>query len=409
MLLDFENQRRDTPAPEVGPVPEIQKPKIHYYKFCYLNKMNTQVQPERSPSMTITHPLIRVLTAAATLLALFSGFGLQAQTKNPTPSQADYAAAGEATNVTRHVWRAITPAGQAMSASALSIPRTASNALAPVASAPDSGGPRYPADLNNNGGAVVVSMENHAIYLHPNGGCTIAGCWGNPERFLRDLGKSEMIHIVDQYTGSTANNRYTVAEEATNVNYTPPPNPFTDNDMLALVHAVVVSGSKGHHYESGYGNEYHVFLPPGQDECIDSAFTICYSPDNPASFVFCAYHGSADFSDIGHVLYSVEPSQNVRGCQVEPGTPNGQLVDSTNDVLSHETFETITDPDGTAWFIDFNQSLFQEEIGDECSFLAFNASGMFTGFDPSNVTLNGNMYAIQPEYNNFDHACTIRP
>jgi hypothetical protein len=27
---------------------------------------------------------------------------------------------------------------------------------------------------------------------------------------------------VDQYTGSTANNRYTVAEEATNVNYTPP-------------------------------------------------------------------------------------------------------------------------------------------------------------------------------------------
>jgi len=37
------------------------------------------------------------------------------------------------------------------------------------------------------------------------------------------------------------------------------------------------------------------------------------------------------------------------------------------------------------------------------------AAGIFTGFDPSNVTLNGNKYAIQPEYNNADHACTARP
>ena len=354
--------------------------------------------------MTTTRPLRRVLATSATTacMALLCSLGLQAQ--DLTPSPADYTAAAAATNVHRHALRANTPAGQAMSASALSVPHTASTALAPVASAPDSG-----ADLTYNGGAVVVSMENHAIYLHPKGGCTIAGCWGNPERFLRDLGKSQMIHIVDQYTGSTANNRYTVAAEATNVNYTPAPKPFTDNDMVALVHAVVASRSEEHHYASGYGHEYHIFLPPGQDECFDSTFTVCYSPDNPATWFFCAYHGSADFSDIGHVLYSVEPFQNVPGCNVEPGTPNGQLVDSTNDVLSHETFETITDPDGTAWFNDFNQSLFQQEIGDECSFLAFNAAGIFTGFDPSNVTLNGNKYAIQPEYNNADHACTARP
>jgi hypothetical protein len=30
----------------------------------------------------------------------------------------------------------------------------------------------------------------------------------------------------------------------------------------------------------------------------------------------------------------------VLGCQVRPGTPNGQWVDSTNDALSHELFET---------------------------------------------------------------------
>jgi hypothetical protein len=159
-----------------------------------------------------------------------------------------------------------------------------------------------------------------------------------------------------------------VAEEATNINYNPPAKPFTDTDMQALVHAVAVFTAEDHHRQTGYGHEYHIFLPPGQDKCFDSTFTQCYSPDNPNSFFFCPYHNSMDFSDIGHVLYSVEPFQNVEGCSSRPGTPNGQLADSTNNVFSHETFETITDPDGTAWLNILDNGLFGQEIGDECSF-----------------------------------------
>jgi hypothetical protein len=48
------------------------------------------------------------------------------------------------------------------------------------------------------------------------------------------------------------------------------------------------------------------------------------APDNNATFAFCAYHSSVDFSDVGHVLYSVQPYQNVPLCQVQPGTPNPQ-------------------------------------------------------------------------------------
>jgi hypothetical protein len=335
-----------------------------------------------------------------------AGVGLQAQSTNLTPSPADYAAAAAATNVGRHALRALTAAGQAMSAAALHL---ANAPLTPAVAPPDSGGPRYPADLQYLGGAVVVSMESHAIFLHPNGGCTIAGCWGNPVGFLGDYGKSDMIHIVDQYTGSTANNRYTVAEEATNISYKPHKKPLTDADMRAIVHAVVVSNAEDHHHQTGYGHEYHVFLPPGQDECFDSTFTQCYSPNNPQIFVFCAYHSSMDFTDIGHVLYSVEPYQNVPGCNVRAGTPNGKLVDSTNDVLSHELTETITDPDGTAWINVLDNGLFGQEIGDECSFIELNASFVPIAFDPSNVTLNGNKYAIQPEYNNAAHACTTTP
>ena len=97
---------------------------------------------------------------------------------------------------------------------------------------------------------------------------------------------------------------------------------------------------------------------------------------------------------------------------MRPGTPNGQLADSTNDVPSHETIETITDPDGTAWGNIFNLILNGSEIGDECVFLFFVPNGNnppLVYSDPSNVTLNGNKYSIQPEYNNAAHACTTTP
>ena len=352
-----------------------------------------------------------------TLLLLLVCATAKSQAPQVTVSDSDYYAVSQAKNGVHHAWRANSEAGREARSSELSNLQSASPAAA--AAAPDSGGPRYPADLEYLGGAVVVSMESHAIYLFAKGGTctTVAGCWGNPQGFLRDYGKSDMIHITDQYVGSTANNRYTVAEEATNVKYTPPAKPFTDADMLALVHAVVVSGAGvddndgdvDYLFSSGYGNEYHIFLPPGQDECFDATYTVCYSPDIPKSFIFCAYHGSADFSDIGHVLYSVEPFQAVNGCNVRAGTPNGLLVDSTNNVLSHELTETITDPDGTAWINIFLNALFGAEIGDECSFLQLNASLVPIAFDPSNVTLNGNKYAIQPEENNAAHACTTAP
>lgn len=76
-------------------------------------------------------------------------------------------------------------------------------------------------------------------------------------------------------------------------------------------------------------------------------------------------------------------------------------------MLSHEVFETITDPDGTAWWNSLNNGIFGQKIGDECSFLLFAAKNVY--FDPSNVTLNGKSYIAQPEYNHAQHACTTGP
>lgn len=322
-----------------------------------------------------------------------------------TTTAADQQAAVESSLVYRHAKPANTPAGATLkkreTTAGIRRPNRASTANSTAAASTD-GGLRFPGDVTYFGGQVVVAAQAHAIFLRPNNGmCGQVGpCWGNPENFLRDLSISDFIHVADQYVGLAARNRYTVGDHAF-ITFKPTPKtaPLTDADVQAFVHAVAATQG------AGYGHIYHVFLPPGQDECFDAASGICYSPDVPETFFFCGYHSSVDFKDIGHVLYSVEPYQNVPGCQVRPGTPNGELIDSTNNTLSHEQFETITDPDGDAWFNFTDVALAGAEIADECSFFTIDFTAGQTFFDPSVFTIGRHVFAVQPEYSNMEHAC----
>jgi hypothetical protein len=121
------------------------------------------------------------------------------------------------------------------------------------------------------------------------------------------------------------------------------------------------------------------------------------------------------FSDIGHVLYTVLPNPDVFGvfngtpiyaCDVgQPNasvntapTPNGVLVDSMSSVISHETSETITDPDtGNFGWYSFNSGY---EIGDVCE----NPYFLYVPFEVSRK-----IYYIQPEYSDDFHACVTVP
>jgi hypothetical protein len=139
----------------------------------------------------------------------------------------------------------------------------------------------------------------------------------------------------------------------------------------------------------GMENIYHVFLPKGTDVCLYGA---CYSPDNQNTFFFCAYQGVQNFPDVGFVLYTVEPYQNVQYCQEALPSPNGQLADSTYTALLHEVFETITDP-GVFPFAYVN-ALTGLEIGDLCV-SPQDSSG--ATMDPT-LKLNGHPYAVQLVY-----------
>jgi hypothetical protein len=262
----------------------------------------------------------------------------------------------------------------------------------------------YPADLTYFGGATLTDMQSNNVYVNEESCGSVRTCWGNPARFLRDLNESSFIRLTDQYTGTRG--RYRVGE-STSVTVTPTTSAFGTNEITqdAIVNIVYNAASE---LGTGYGHEYHVFLPASIDTCFPGDH-VCYSPDNPATFVFCAYHGSIDFTDIGHVLVSVEPYQNVTGCQAFPPNPNGELADSTNSVLSHELIESITDPDvGSGWVAVNSLAVLGAEIGDLCEPVGVQCLNN-PYFCDSYVTLNEHRYEIQLEYSNNYHACAPGP
>ena len=263
----------------------------------------------------------------------------------------------------------------------------------------------YPGDLSSGGGPTLPSTEFHAIYVNAPG--TVASTWGNPEGFLRDLNKSLFIQVTDQYVGAFGGDRYPVGSHA-NVKYGTPGVTLYESDIAAIVHAVASQSG------AGSGNVYHVFLPPGTDTCFAPPTTQnpvpqCYSPDNPATFVFCGYHDAVDFKDIGIALFTVQPWQGPgSGCEIASPAPNGVLIDSTDNVLSHESFETITDPlPGLGYFNQTGGELTGAEIADECTL--FNLSNSPGAYTPPTFLINGKKYAVQLEYSNKFHACVTQP
>lgn len=244
----------------------------------------------------------------------------------------------------------------------------------------------YPADLVYFGGPLLKTTQNHNVYLNKP-----STEWGDPAEFMDRLNNSTFIHVIDQYVGSKANFRYSVGTNAAVYHkyYLSIDNIVPQTDILAFVHAAAS------HFGGGYGQIYHVFLPAGYDTCFDGT-SVCYSPDNIATFSFCAYHGSVTFGDsVGHVIFSVEPFQNVSGCQTmgtQP-SPNGQLVDSTDSTLSHEYFESITDPDPPSGWVNPVPG-YPGEIGDLCRF-----------FYSIIALQSGVKFELQDEYSNKVHGC----
>ena len=231
-------------------------------------------------------------------------------------------------------------------------------------------------------------MKTSAAYnIYVNCPAKNESCWGDPEGFQKNLAGSSFAKLMTQYTGSPAT-AYTFGG-STAVKYPTFSNVFYDNDLFSILHDAIAAGK----LKTGFSNLYHIFLPKGAWSCFDVT-SICYSPGNNATFGFCAYHAYVNFSDVGTVVYSVEPYQNVTGCKSKSSSGASALTNSTASTLGHETFEAITDPGQKyAWF----NFTFGSEIGDLCETYEWT------------IQVGGTAYSIQPMYSNTYHACAAGP
>jgi hypothetical protein len=246
-----------------------------------------------------------------------------------------------------------------------------------------------PTDLSPHTDTVISRAINFNIYV--NCATTALACWGSngltPGMFLKDLNNSRIISVMDQYLfGKKAARSFGFdsisGSDQTIINAG---NVATVDDLYNILFSVAsLTG------EYGLGTIYHIFLPQGTDTCTQPG--VCYSPDSLQNWVFCAYHSAVDFGGGIVIVYSVEPYQAVNGCSNPANAPT-DVIDPTASTLSHEFFESATDPHLNAWF--------SEQTGEEVADLC-------TAFEYV-IPVGLHHYRIQSEYSNAIHNCTNDP
>jgi len=124
-----------------------------------------------------------------------------------------------------------------------------------------------------------------------------------------------------------------------------------------------------------------------------SAVYVILTSNFPTGANYCAWHSWGTCSGKTIQVAYVPNTTNVTGCNISwgkditysPGT------NSIGNVLSHEFSETITDPDGSAWF-----DTKGGEIGDKCAW-------QFNGY--VNNLPGAGTWQLQMEWNNATSGC----
>jgi hypothetical protein len=165
---------------------------------------------------------------------------------------------------------------------------------------------------------------------------------------------------------------------------------ITDGQVQAEVNRIInaTHGSRGLH------DIWYVFTPPDVDECISAG--VCESN------AYAGYHSVSNLGS-GPTIYAytgdpIVETKAVNNPGSDPqGYPDAEVV---IDVVSHETNEAMTDPEGVG-YMDPNGF----EIGDKCEFgpqfgtpLGFAPDG-----SPFNQVINGHEYLTQEMWANQDN------
>jgi PKD repeat protein len=295
-------------------------------------------------------------------------------------------------------------------------------------------------NLDYNGGPVMPSNTNYAIYWRPSGAPAYpAGYQEGVNRYLTDLGQDSSGHenvdsVSAQYndaTGEFANYNSNFGRAPIDTDPYPANGCaqaticLTDEQIQTELKAFV----EAQRLPTDLEHEYFLLTPPAVESCFMEEVEGKLVEECSAGSkkpVFCAYHGNAPIESsgevVGELIYSDDPYvTGISGCDTG-NHPNGSPSDGViQGGLSHEHNESITDPLPNGGWTDFatgEESGY--EIGDKCD----------TGREVSefgsalgeveveeggkkvkakyNQVVNGHFYWYQQEWSNQGYRCLQR-
>jgi len=228
-------------------------------------------------------------------------------------------------------------------------------------------------------------------------------------RYFQAVGNTAFFNILQQYPDSSGAPGTTAVLGGTWIDNSSYPggrgstlNPLQDSDIQNEVsRAMSVNG-----WSTGSGsNEFFVFTGYSVFSCAGPS---CNFGTNG---LYCAYHSA--FGTVAQpVIYANMPDPGSL-CSVSgftSRTPNNDLLaDSEVNLISHEEFESISDPYSyidsmgnyrAGWY--FGDT--GHEIGDECAWQFGTLAA-----DGSNVVLNGARFIVQEEWSNAASGCYLPP
>jgi hypothetical protein len=228
--------------------------------------------------------------------------------------------------------------------------------------------------ISYHGGPILLGTTNiHYIWY---------GNWGSNTAttilpaFASSIGGSSYFNINTTYTngaGTRVSNACSLASQ-TNDNYSRGTN-LSDNDVLAIVAAQNPTDTNGVY-----------FVLTSADVNESSGFCTQY----------CAWHASASIN--GHNIklgFIGSPDRCPSACSAQSTSPNGNAgADAMASLIAHELEETVTDPNGNAWYDRRGQ-----ENADKCAW-TFGQVYKTSNGSYANMNLGGKDYLIQQNWVN---------
>ncbi len=271
----------------------------------------------------------------------------------------------------------------------------------------------------HDGGPVMPSNTNYAIFWDPSGGAAFpAGYQAGLERWFTDLahdsgGLLNTDSVLTQYGdefGHTAsyNSHFGGAYIDTD--------PYPANGCTAApkcldsaqIRAELVSFVQAHALPSDLEHMYFLLTPNGVESCTDEAEKVCSAGTGTQQRVYCSYHEFIELAK-GVLVYAYTPYMAGLKCGDEQNRPNGNPSDEElSGGLVHEHSEAVTDPELNAWFDEGGK-----EVGDKCRVSDPNEEfgpplGQASNGSSYNEVLDGDRYWYQQEWSNEAGGCAQR-